>query len=134
MIPLKPYVFRAIYQWILDNELTPHMLVDAGYPGVVVPEALVEDGRIVLNLRPQAIQGFNISNELIEFNARFSGKAMRLSVPMPAVLAIYAKENGQGMMFEPEPAAENTDPSDQDIGPEQPRPRPTGKPKLRVVK
>ncbi|MDT8406964.1 MAG: ClpXP protease specificity-enhancing factor [Methylococcales bacterium] len=131
MIPLKPYIFRAIYQWILDNELTPFMLVDAEFPGAVVPQALVEEGRIVLNLRPQAIHGLDISNELVEFNARFSGKAMQLSIPMAAILAIYAKENGQGMMFESESSEEEAVTDD---NPGSPPPRPTGKPKLRVVK
>lgn len=128
MTALKPYLIRAIYEWIVDNNLTPHLLVDAGFPGVVVPVDFVEDGKIVLNIRPEAVQGLVLGNEEIQFNARFSGKAMHLIVPGKAVLAIYARENGKGMVFEPEDGEDAPPPP----APEQPSP--PQKPKLRIVK
>ena len=126
MTPLKPYLIRSIYEWIVDNDLTPHLLVNAEYPGVNLPMEFVEDGRIVLNLRPQAVQGLVLGNDEIEFNARFSGKPMRINAPIQAILAIYAKENGRGMVFDPE-----------ETGDDNPPPEPEDKPKrpqLRVVK
>ncbi len=128
MTPLKPYLIRSIYEWITDNQLTPHLLVNAEYPGVTLPGEFVEDGRIVLNIRPEAIQGLVLGNDEIQFNARFSGKAMRINAPTKAVLAIYAKENGKGMIFDPEEADE-----DQPPAPPEPTP-PSSRPKLRVVK
>ncbi|MCQ8180911.1 ClpXP protease specificity-enhancing factor [Methylomonas sp. SURF-1] len=127
MTPLKPYLIRSIYEWIVDNSLTPHLLVNAEYPGVVLPTDFVEDGRIVLNIRPEAIQGLNLGNDEIQFNARFAGKAMRIVAPCKAVLAIYAKENGKGMIFDP-------DETDDETPPAPPEPKPPQKPQLRVVK
>ncbi|PPD28786.1 MAG: ClpXP protease specificity-enhancing factor [Methylomonas sp.] len=128
MTPLKPYLIRSIYEWITDNSLTPHLLVNAEYPGVNLPTDFVEDGRIVLNIRPEAIQGLVLDNDEIQFNARFSGKPMRINMPIPAVLAIYAKENGRGMVFDPEEMNEDQ--------PEPPEPdnKPPQRPQLRVVK
>ena len=125
MTSLKPYLIRSIYEWILDNELTPHLLVDAEYEGTILPSNFVEDGRIVLNINPSAIQGLTLGNEDIEFNARFSGKPMHILVPIKAVMAIYAKENGKGMIFD----------RDEDSGDGEPPPekKPT-RPQLRVVK
>jgi len=126
MTPLKPYLIRSIYEWINDNDLTPHLLVNAEHPGVNLPTDFVEDGRIVLNIRPQAVQGLSLGNDSIDFNARFSGRATHIHTPIQAVLAIYAKENGRGMVFDPE-----TD----DDTPPSPEPAPkTKKPQLRVVK
>ncbi len=102
MTSLKPYLIRSIYEWIIDNQLTPHLLVDADNPEATLPQDYIEDGKIVLNLRPEAIQGLTLGNEEIQFNARFSGTAMHIATPTSAVLAIYAKENGKGMMFDPE--------------------------------
>jgi stringent starvation protein B len=127
MTPLKPYLIRSIYEWIVDNNFTPHLLVNAEYPGVVLPNDFIEDGRIVLNIRPEAIQGLMLGNEEIQFNARFAGKAMRITTPTKAVLAIYAKENGKGMIFDPED-------SEDDTPPPQPETRTPQKPQLRVVK
>lgn len=126
MTPLKPYLLRSVYDWIVDNNLTPHLLVDAEYPGVVLPADFIEDGKIVLNIRPQAIQGLLLGNDEIEFNARFSGRPMHISAPIPAILAIYAKENGKGMVFEPEEG--------QDMPPPEPQPKVHKKPQLKVVK
>ena len=126
MTPLKPYLIRSIYEWIIDNNLTPHLLVDAGNASAILPTDFIEDGKIVLNIRPEAIQGLSLGNEEIEFNARFSGKPMHIVTPVIAVLAIYAKENGKGMIFDQE---------DSD-GDEPPPPvkKPTAKPTLRIVK
>ncbi len=102
MTSSRPYLLRALNEWILDNELTPHIVVDATQENVVVPTEYVEAGRIVLNLSPVAINGFEISSEYITFSARFSGKSLEIFVPVSAVLALYAKENGQGMVFNEE--------------------------------
>ena len=125
MIALKPYLLRAIYEWIVDNDLTPHLLVDANYPNVYVPQEFVEDGKIVLNLRPQAIQGLSIGNDEVLFNARFNGMPTQIATPMGSILAIYAKENGRGMVFDPEDA-----PPPKDV----PEKKPPKKSHLRVVK
>ncbi|MFO1417694.1 MAG: ClpXP protease specificity-enhancing factor [Methylotetracoccus sp.] len=128
MVSLKPYLVRALYDWIVDNELTPYMLVDASHADVVVPRQYVQDGKIVLNLRPQAVSGLSLGNRSIEFSARFGGMPMQLQVPLPAVLAMYAKETGKGMVFEND--------EDEDVPPPEPtEPEPRrGKPVLKVVK
>jgi stringent starvation protein B len=129
MTPLKPYLIRSIYDWITDNGLTPYLLVNAEHPDVLVPREFVEDGRIVLNLRPEAAQGLSLGNEQIEFNARFGGIAKHILVPIRTILAIYAKENGKGMVFDPEEeTAEDT------VQPETPDPKPPGRPQLKVIK
>jgi len=99
MTSSRPYLIRALYEWIVDNGLTPHLLVDATRPGVEVPQAYVDDGRIVLNIAPLAVHGLALGNERIEFDARFRGVPHHVVVPPAAVLAIYARENGQGMLF-----------------------------------
>jgi stringent starvation protein B len=125
MTSLKPYLIRSIYEWIIDNELTPHLLVDAENSNAVLPIQLIEDGKIVLNIRPQAIQGLILGNNEIKFSARFSGKPMNIVAPVAAVLAIYAKENGKGMIFDQEDEKpENTPPET----------KPPTRPTLRVVK
>lgn len=126
MTPLKPYLIRAVYDWIVDNRFTPYLLVNATVPGTIVPSHFVEDGRIVLNLRPEAIQGLDMSSEGICFNARFGGQPMRVDIPTVAVLALYAQENGRGMVFDDE--------EDETPTPEPPQPEPKGRPALRVVK
>lgn len=131
----RPYLIRAIYDWIVDNECTPHIAVDAFVEGVEVPQDYVRNGQIVLNIAPDAVSHFHLGDSEIAFSARFRGISMEVVVPYAAVLGIYAKENGQGMMFDPEEPA-----------PQPPRgPRPVsgtgakgksgaGKPNLRVVK
>lgn len=99
MTPNKPYLIRALNEWILDNDLTPHILVDAEKQGVHVPEKFVEGGKIVLNISPIAVKALEISNESITFSARFSGNSYNIFVPVNTVLAIYAKENKMGMIF-----------------------------------
>ncbi len=103
LTPRRPYMLRAFYDWLVDNALTPHLVVDATLPNVNVPMQYVEDGQIVLNLAPKAIGEFAISNEELSFIASFGGVRESIFVPIYAVMAIYARENGAGTMFEPEP-------------------------------
>ncbi|MCP4957194.1 ClpXP protease specificity-enhancing factor [Photobacterium aquimaris] len=163
MTPRRPYLLRAFYDWLVDNDLTPHLVVDAMLPGVKVPMEFVSDGQIILNIAPMAVGNLELSNEAVSFSARFSGRPHSVIVPMYAVLAIYARENGAGTMFEPEAAydtesaiyddehvsaEENTDDDvspavspfavvtetvDGDEPDDEP-PRPRGRPSLRVVK
>ena len=104
MTPKRPYILRALYEWLIDNELTPHIVVDAEWPYIQVPQQYVQDGQIVLNIAPGALQGLQMGNEEVRFFARFQGKEQRVLIPMGALLAIYAKENGAGTIFEPEEA------------------------------
>ena len=99
--PTRPYLARAIYEWICDNQLTPYLLVDATQPNTEVPQQFVKDGQIVLNLAPHAIHQLHMSNDAITFSARFGGVAKEIYVPIRAVLGIYARENGQGLFFDP---------------------------------
>lgn len=99
MTSSRPYLIRALYEWIVDNGFTPYMLVDTALDVVEVPRAFVENGRIILNISPEATHSLVLGNEAVTFNARFSGTAMDVHVPVVSVLAIYARENGQGMMF-----------------------------------
>ena len=95
----RPYLLRALYEWINDNGLTPHVLVDAEVEGVDVPNHAIQKGKVVLNIAGGATEHLLLDNEAINFRARFSGKPYQIRVPMDAVIAIYARENGQGMMF-----------------------------------
>ena len=134
MTSSRPYLIRGIYQWIADNGLTPHLLVDASFEGVQVPRQHVQNGKIILNIAPMAISGLVLGDSEITFSARFSGQQMTLFIPVEAVLAIYAKENGQGMMFsEDGDAISPTDSDDGDPDPDKPRPK-SKRPGLRVVK
>ncbi|MCW8194361.1 ClpXP protease specificity-enhancing factor [Proteobacteria bacterium 005FR1] len=99
----RPYLIRALYQWMVDNDCTPHLLVDAHEKGTSVPQSFVnKDGRIVLNIGPTAVRDLRIENDAIRFNARFGGVPTDIYVPCSAVLSIHTRENGQGMIFEPE--------------------------------
>ncbi len=129
MTPNRPYLIRALYQWILDNNLTPHLLVDARRKDAELPIAYVQDGKIVLNIAPSAVRGLVIGNDRISFGARFGGVAMDVSVPVEAVIGIYARENGRGMLF-PEDEEPPPDGSPDDDGSQPPRERPA----LKVVK
>jgi len=141
MKPSRPYIARAIYDWLLDCDLTPHIVVDATLPGVQVPGQFVENGQIVLNVAPGAVRSFIMDDQVLEFNARFSGQPMQVYVPFSAVVAIYARENGQGMVFgqEPgaelylEPAAEIPDQADSKK-PMSPTSKTKKKPSLKVIK
>jgi stringent starvation protein B len=99
MTSSRPYLIRALFDWIVDNGLTPHLLVDATVPGVHVPPETVEEGRVVLNISPAATGAMDLGNETICFDARFGGQPMTVEVPVAAAQAIYARENGQGMLF-----------------------------------
>ena len=126
MIPNRPYLIRAVYQWIVDNDWTPHLQVDANYPGVDVPFEYVQEGVIVLNTAPSAVQALELANDWISFRARFQGVERKIGFPPQAVLAVFARENGQGMPFPPEPYPEQA--SEEQL--EKPKKRPT----LKVVK
>lgn len=102
MTSSKPYLVRALYEWILDNDNTPYILVDASSDRVLIPAGIASDGKVVLNLTPRAIQDLEMTNEHISFSARFNGVAENIYCPIAALLAIYARENGEGMMFPPE--------------------------------
>ena len=124
----RPYLLRAIYDWISDNQLTPYMLVDATREGVRVPPQVVKDGQVVLNLAMRAVANLDLGNEWISFQARFSGVSQSIHIPVQAVLALYAQENGQGMMF---PAESQPPPAP---GPAGESVVPKKGPHLRVVK
>ncbi|MGB1799381.1 MAG: ClpXP protease specificity-enhancing factor [Gammaproteobacteria bacterium] len=102
MTPNRPYLLRGLYDWICDNHLTPYLLVDATGDDLSIPFEFVEDGKIVLNISPSAVRDLDLSNDYINFKARFSGQSMNVYFPANAVLAIYAKENGRGMIFQEE--------------------------------
>ena len=131
MTPSRPYVMRALYEWIVDNDCTPYLLVDALIDDVMVPQQYVKDGQIVLNISPGAVMDLNISNEAVIFNGRFGGLAIDVFVPVLAVLGIYARENGQGMVFEAEEIPEHDPEPD---GPEPPLLKPEKRPSLKIVR
>ncbi|GAA4498537.1 ClpXP protease specificity-enhancing factor [Pseudaeromonas paramecii] len=142
MTPSRPYLLKAFFDWLLDNEMTPHLLVNARVPHVKVPMQYVQDGQIVLNISPSAVMAFTMDMDAVSFNARFGGVPFQVYIPMAAVLAIHARENGVGTFFPPEPAYEEwlkeedtiqaTASDSPDDEPEPPRP--SGRPSLRVVK
>ncbi len=99
MTSSRPYLLRAIYEWIVDNGLTPYLLVNAGYADVQVPVEHINNGKIILNVAPEAVQSLDLGITDVSFNARFGGRPMNLFFPVAAVLAIYARENGRGMVF-----------------------------------
>ncbi|VAW54247.1 Stringent starvation protein B [hydrothermal vent metagenome] len=131
MTSSRPYLVRAIYQWIADNGMTPHLLVDATADGVQVPTEHIQNGKIILNIAPMAVNALVLGDAEITFNARFSGKPRNLYVPIEAVLAIYAKENGQGMMFSEDDGAIAAADDGDDPNPDPDKPK---RPGLRVVK
>ena len=99
--PTRPYMVRALYQWIEDNALTPYLMVDATADNVQVPKEHIQDGRIVLNIASRATGNMSMENDYIHFSARFGGVSQEIWVPLTAVMGIYAKENSQGMFFDP---------------------------------
>jgi stringent starvation protein B len=138
MTSTRPYLIRAINEWACENDLTPHLLVNALDEGVIVPTQFVNDGQIVLNISPSAVQGIELGNEWVLFSARFSGQAMNIEVPINSVLAIYARENGQGIFFpeedgSPEPDGDGGDNKATD-NPDRPGKKKQEKPLLKVVK
>lgn len=129
----RPYLLRALSEWMIDNGATPHLLVDARIDGVQVPLQFVRDGQITLNVGPRAVQMLRIDNDALSFTARFGGVPMSVYVPVAAVLAIFTKETGEGMVFGSEPGR---------IGPPPASPLPEGgsaggrasRPSLKVVR
>jgi stringent starvation protein B len=133
MTSSRPYLIRAIYEWIVDNHCTPHLLVNATGEQVVVPRQFVKDGRLILNISPSAVRGLVIGNDAIVFGARFGGMTMELFVPTSAVLGIYAQEdNGQGMFFPEEDFQAQG--STEEPEPDPPVSPGGGRPKLSIVK
>jgi stringent starvation protein B len=135
----RPYLLRAMVEWMIDSGHTPHAIVDANGEGVEVPRAFVNDGRIVLNISPSATQALSISAEHLAFNARFSGVVHHVMVPIAAVLGVYARETGEGMVFPEEGASGGPGTDPPPAGAPEPAPADTGKPKrkrpsLTVVK
>lgn len=129
----RPYMVRALNEWILENNCTPYILVNAYDEGVEVPQGYVKDGQIILNISPVAVKGLVISNDGVEFEGRFGGIPSRVYVPSSAILGIYAKENGQGMIFETDdPIPEPPSPTPSNNG--ENAPKKNGRPSLRVVK
>ncbi len=131
MTPNRPYLLRALYEWILDNDMSPHLLVDTTVQGTVVPQNYIENNRIILNLGPNAVRDLVLGNDQITFSARFGEKSCHLIVPVNSVIAIYARENGKGLIFEPEDVDTQVgeslnQPDDKIKKPE--------KPKLKVIK
>jgi stringent starvation protein B len=124
----RPYIMRALYEWIVDNDFTPYILVDASMADVMVPQQFVKENQIVLNISPDAVVDLSISNQAVAFNGRFGGVATDVFVPISAVVGIYARENGQGMVFDPE--AEDSPPDDSPPEPGKPERRPS----LKIVK
>lgn len=131
MTPTRPYLVRAFFDWIIDNGMTPYLLVDARVEGVRVPGTYVRDGRIVLNVAPAAVTDLELGVSAVTFGARFSGVAQVISLPVAAIMAIYARENGQGMFFSDEDEGPDTGPDPEfDESPALSRTRPA----LRLVK
>jgi stringent starvation protein B len=123
-------LLRALYEWLVDNNSTPHIVVDTTIKGVMVPEQFVSDGQIVLNINASAVHDLLLNDDAVSFNARFGGVPMNVYVPMVAVVAVYAKESGMGMGFGMEPGVEFF--ADQE--PTPPEPEKPKRPKLQVVK
>lgn len=148
----KPYLLRALFEWIVDNQCTPHLLVAAELPNVKVPDGFAEDGQMVLNISPSAVRNFSMNNEAVSFEARFSGQPHYIYVPTYAIAAIYARENGQGMAFEldmpvvdapfeeslsvvqSEAPEVGEQPAEQASDAVEPPPRAEGRPSLKVIK
>lgn len=126
MTPARPYLLRALYEWITDNHLTPYIVVNADIPGVDVPQEYIENGKIIFNISKSAVQDLQITNQVLEFHATFSGVPMEIFAPVKAIEAIYAQENNRGMAFSPE--------EDEDETPLPPRKKEkSGKPNLKIV-
>lgn len=133
----RPYLLRAMHEWMTDNNQTPHIVVNAQAVGVQVPSQYVQDGKIVLNISHSATQGLLMTNARVEFNARFGGQTHHVVVPMNALLGVYARESGQGMVFgeddqTPEPPSPSpAEPQGAEAGVKAP---PRGRAQLKVVK
>jgi len=128
--PKRPYLLRALYQWIIDSDLTPYLLVDAEGTDVVIPTEFVNDGKIVLNLSPVAVRNLKMEDQAVTCDSRFGGRPFSLYLPMASLRAIYAKETGEGMSFE----LEDFPDLEPEGGPDLPGPKAPGPSHLKVVK
>lgn len=129
MTSSRPYLIRAMYEWIIDNNLTPYVVVNAMDEAVQVPRQYVEEGKIVLNISPEACRGLHLENDRIVFTAKFMGESAQIYIPPLAVMAIYAKENGQGMLFSEDSPSEPPPVNEADETSKQ-----RGKPHLKLIK
>jgi stringent starvation protein B len=135
MLSSRPYLLRAVHEWIVDSGLTPHLLVDADHPDLDVPESSIQEGRVVLNVSPSAVRDLIIDAELVTFVARFGGVSRAVSVPVAAVEAVYARENGRGMMFPTDEDGDDSTRSDrEDASEDEEKADRRSKPNLKVIK
>lgn len=140
MTSSKPYLLRALYEWIVDNNCTPQLLVDTSIEGVSVPPQFIENDHIVLNISPNAVRKLLMNEVAVEFDARFGGAIRHIYVPVQAVESIFTRENSQGMMFgsefddQEEGEEESSSDSDSISSPSSDKPPPKGKPHLKIVK
>tara|TARA_R110001592_G_scaffold140266_6_gene361066 strand:- start:4708 stop:5112 length:405 start_codon:yes stop_codon:yes gene_type:complete len=134
MTPSRPYLVRALNDWILDNDMTPYIVVDVDVQGVSVPNDYVTNGQIILNISPSAVNDLLIDLEAISFSARFGGVPMQVYVPVVAIMAIYSKENGQGMVFGAEPGAPEPPNPGEPKAPQKKAEHLPHKPSLKIVK
>ena len=135
MTTTKPYLVRAIRDWALDNDLTPQILVDATFNGVEVPDAYVKDGQIVLNIAERAVRLDELGNDWVRFSARFGGQPFPVNVPMEAIVAVFARENGQGIFFkEPDNSPDPGQDRSENAGPAAPTTDSKPRSHLKVVK
>jgi stringent starvation protein B len=130
----RPYLIRAMYEWINDNGMTPHLVVDSAHPDLRVPQQAVRDGKVVLNIAQRAVAGFDVGDAYVSFHARFSGVSKEVFVPLAAVQAIYALESGQGMMLPEDNASAQGVGAQESAPPPDDAPPPRKGPSLRVVK
>lgn len=128
----RPYLIRALYEWIIDNRMTPYIVIDTSDPRVQVPRGYIEEGKIVFDISPEACRGLHLENDRIVFTATFIGEPMQIYIPPRSVIAIYAKENGEGMLFSDEVPGmiDLTHCTDDD----EPPPPKRGKPNLKLIK
>ncbi len=129
----RPYLIRAIHQWAVDNNLTPHILVDASAAGAKLPVGYARDGRVTLNIHPQAVRNLELGNEWLLFSARFGGNSVSVEIPAAAVLAVYVRETGRGIFFQGEDEMASAVDDQPPPSPDKPPPQKKG-PRLKVVK
>lgn len=134
MSPNRPYIIRALYEWITDNQLTPHLLINAEAEGVQVPERAIAQNKVVLNIDPGAVEGLELGNEWLLFDTRFAGVKEEICIPVEAVMAVYARENGQGMMFAQDEDLESDTRDSIELEMDKHGDTPPGKPHLTLIK
>ncbi len=130
----RPYIIRALYEWITDNQLTPHLLINADVEGVQVPERAIQQHKVVLNIDPGAVEALDLGNDWLLFNTRFAGVKEAIRIPIEAVIAVYARENGQGMMFAQDEELESDSQASIESGMDSSENAPPGKPHLTLIK